>query len=253
MTDEQETKFFGHWDECLRHYAEDLSSRAPPNPKKAARLRNPMTQFCKVRSANVLRWFKQIVEPTGESILRVMFFLDLVGYRVSELEAMPKYVRHFAELVVFNLLTMDEAARLIGYPTTHNLFPVLLKGKGVLREKEEMMWQAWKERKTEVEKRIEEHRKLYAQEGTPTVQAQQNGVPLSRQNLQPRHDPRNERTLIHLVNGLAELLDEISLEDFSRSAFVQEHSKDVENLAVLVTSLSTKLIFADRRKGGASG
>lgn len=80
-----------------------------------------------------------------------MCFLDIVGYKVIDLEKMSKARRMISELIGFGLATPEELMKEIGYATTSNFFQALYGKCGIGNDRAEKMWSICKERKADIE------------------------------------------------------------------------------------------------------
>jgi len=144
--------FRGHLDECLKHFAERFDRAMPKGRRGSALAKKPIADFCDVTVDTVARWLDGSggLRPEGETSLRLMCFLDMHGYRVIELERMSKPHRKFAELIGYGLITAQQATELIGYANSNGMYR-LLKDESEPKDKEEKVWQIWKERKEALE------------------------------------------------------------------------------------------------------
>lgn len=153
--------FRGHLEECLGHYSKALATNAVKGTHKATLLKRPVADFCGATVKTVSRWLGEAILPVGEKLIRLMCFLDLLGYKVIELERMPKARRGFAELVGFGLLTSEEAAKLLSYAKGSSLHEILQGRHSASEAKKALMWEEWKKRREELEKRKEEYANFF--------------------------------------------------------------------------------------------
>ena len=84
--------FREHFEECLRHFANRFNAKHPPGKKGLPRIRKPIADFCGVGDSAVQAWLSedQGKSPVGEAEVRLKCFLDLNGYRIIELERLPR-------------------------------------------------------------------------------------------------------------------------------------------------------------------
>lgn len=145
--------FRGHFTECLSHLIDRFNRAIPRGKHGATAAKEPMAEFCGVKESTVTRWFNSLeASPVGGEIsLKLMCFLDLNGYRVIELERMPKPQRKFAELIGYSILSAQQAAELLGYSDPKGLYRVLIGENEPSEEKMEKLWQAWKQHRDELE------------------------------------------------------------------------------------------------------
>ena len=102
--------FRGHLEECVRHLGTRLVSGMPYSPRGIAKKLKPIADFCGVTNRSVSRWLVARRFPVGEVLIKFSCYLDMIGYRVIELERMPKSRRNFAELIGFGVLSSRQAA-----------------------------------------------------------------------------------------------------------------------------------------------
>lgn len=154
VEEERPELFRGQLAECLEHLTGILASKIPRGHPGAAKVRRPISDFCGVAPETVTRWMRNNGKlPYGEELVKLMCFLDMIGYRVIELQRMrPKTIRDFLELVGYGLLSMEEAARLVGYLRASKLSQVFRGRVNVTKSKAQMMWDLWKGKKDELER-----------------------------------------------------------------------------------------------------
>lgn len=116
--------FRGTTKECLAHYASTLSEESGKRDRKVFR------QLAKFTDANVLtvyRWTRGQQGLVGLRLIKARYFLEQLGYVVVELEKLPSIMRDFGRLIAYNLFTVEEAYRDLGFPRSDH-FPGLLRG-----------------------------------------------------------------------------------------------------------------------------
>ena len=247
MKNEERPEIFrGHFEECLRHLGTALTSQVPKGSKGATRARQPVADFCCVIPHTVARWLNGAVAPVGDQFIKLMYYLDLQGYSVIELERMQKVRRNFAELIAFGLLTSENAAQLLGYAKTQSLYQVLWSKQGTSEDKERKMWEIWKERKEALELKKEKAGELYRLDLTAKVRPRPE-APVRRAPMQ-RHT-----AMVSIMEGLLVLLEEGSFDELSKSELAglqQAAGGTILRLSAHLSALSFKLIMSDQRKGG---
>ncbi|MGD0328143.1 MAG: hypothetical protein ABSB00_00295 [Minisyncoccia bacterium] len=167
MNDEEKQEVFrGHFEECLEHFGMSFNSRIPKGTRRATQVKKPIADFCGVTIHSVTRWLHNTgMFPIGEELIKLMCFLDMNGYRIIELERMPKVRRNFAELVGYGLLSGEQATILLGYASSSQLYEILRGDWNASEEKGQKMWNEWKRRKEELEKRKSGYKILQKGEG----------------------------------------------------------------------------------------
>lgn len=182
----------GHIDECLRHYAESLLKKAPKGSKEAPESRRQVAEFCGVAISTPSSWFAQSTLPTGQAFIRLLCFLDTLGYRVLELERIGH--RMFVELIGYKIISVEEAVAIVGYSSPNKLLRVFWGDVRTSKEKAAIMWDIAKNRKEELLKAKQQLRALLLEQ-QPT-----GATP-------PQHDQsRNE--VFALMDRLISLLNE---------------------------------------------
>jgi hypothetical protein len=234
----------GHFEECLRHLGTSLASSEANISRGAAQVKKPVADFCGVSIQSVTRWLNDTGSfPVGEPYIKLMCFLDMMGYRVIELERMPKVHRNFAELIGYGLLSSVHAAEFLGYSYTSTLYKVLQGHYGVSEDKEQKMWDAWKERKEELILKKEKSQELYRLDIPlkirPKAEKSKSVMSASRQT-----------ATVNIMEGLLSLLEDGSLSE-SSLADLQRSADTILRLSAHLSALSSRLIMSEQRKGGS--
>jgi hypothetical protein len=68
-------------------------------------------KFTKVDSQTETRWRKNRTVPYGENLMRVMYFLDLVGYQVEELEKVSAELLELGRCISYDVITTDSVCK----------------------------------------------------------------------------------------------------------------------------------------------
>ena len=246
MNEDKHEVFRGHLEECLKHLGNTLDSRAPRGSRGAARAKKPIADFCGVEIKSVNRWLQGTSFPVGEQRIKLMCYLDMVGYRIIELERMSKGRRNFAELVGYGLLTSEKAAEFLGYAKTSTVYQVLQSHHGISDDREQKMWDGWKARKEELLLKKEDSQELY--------RLYRLVIPLKINSKvekpKPSILPSRQMALVNIMGGLLSLLEEGSLSD-SDFANLQRSADTILRLSAHLSSLSSRLIMSEQQKGGS--
>ncbi len=156
--------FGGYLKECLQHFTNCFNSQIVKGSKKANMTRRPIADFCGVKTSAVATWFRSQNPPVGEVLIKLMCYLDMIGYRVMELEKLGRghmIRRNFMELVGFGILSGPKAAELIGKVSAPGLYQVFWGREGLSGQKQQLMWDIWKVHREVLEKKKEESWRLY--------------------------------------------------------------------------------------------
>lgn len=246
----------GHIDECIRHFGRIFRSQLPKWSQEAMDARKPIADFCGVSSRTVGRWFKGEFSPVGDSLFKLMCFLDAIGYKIIELERMPTARRGILELIGFGILTDKEAAELLGYSAITTLSQVLRGTYGTSEDKDKMMWDIWKARKEELEKKKVQDKAallMYAAMALSTEAAPQSEEEDKKAVPVYGLSTFRYRALIRLMQALLLFLEEVSIAEFiERKREVNDSSVvgDVLKLSARLSDISSVLI-TDRQEKGA--
>lgn len=149
--------FREHLDECLRHFATRFNSRASPGSKGRREAMEPMAVFMGAASQTVNRYFAPDSPlPVGEFRLRLACYLDLHGYKIIEFERMPRVLRYIAEIIGYGVMAPAEVTQRVGYNDASQLYVVIWGKEGHSKEKEERMYDLWKEKRSALDLRKKE-------------------------------------------------------------------------------------------------
>jgi hypothetical protein len=152
--------FRDHFRECLAHFARKFNANYPPGTKGLAEARQPLADFCGVTGHTISRWLSasgaEQTFPVGEAEIKAKCLLDLNGYRIIELERLPKVIRNFAELIGYSVISPERGYQLLGYERVQQIYCVFRQIVGIAKDKETRMWEIWKEHRDELEKKKRE-------------------------------------------------------------------------------------------------
>lgn len=239
-------KFCGHWEECLNHFYQEILSRFPERKKGISQLKEPVAHFCQVDVQTMTDWFKSRYKPRGISFLRLMLYLDMSGYRVLELEPpnMAKYRRYFIELIVFEVISIEEALQITGFTTPSNLYRVLNRDHRLSSVKEQAMWDSYVAKRHVLAKKKDEIYKTYCQNGQPIVKNAEDLVKASQL-------PVNfsmVQVLLHQARAMRAIINDSLTEQLMLGALNQDDLLVIHELALVVGNLSSKLIIQTQGK-----
>jgi len=261
MTAERPEIMRGHLKECLADLDKRLCAQAPKGGKGAPVVRQPVADFCGVGLQTIRRWLNPRGEtPTGEILCKLYCFLDMVGYRVIELERMPKVRRQILELIGFGLVAGNDVSSKLGYTQSSSLYQVLQNKAGTTEQRDQAMWELWKGMRKELEERKasvfgECQLKLIHQPSTLTSNKPA-GAPAPTQKLnsdtvQPTVNAPF-KAAVSMINNLSSFLDEGWLDNLSPAQREElcVHSKSILRLTVHLNDLSSRIIAHEDIKGG---
>lgn len=202
-------KISGKVMDCLAHYAK--SFLPTPGSKGAAKAKKPLSQFCGVGISPVQTWIAGAVEPVGLSLLKLMFFFEAFGYKVTELvelqETSPEGYK-LAELLAYRIMNAEEAQSYLGYGHVQSVYQVAFGKSGITESRADLIRAKHKDKLAEVQAaRAEFLRQL---EGLPSPVS--DSVPPAStsgmtQALIQEVDDALVETLAHLIQALTPMLE----------------------------------------------
>lgn len=242
----------GHLDECLEHLKISLVSLAPKYSRGAPRIRKPLADFCDVKVNTVERWLNNSQRlPIGLTLIKLMCCLDMVGYKVIEFERIPKAHRGFMELIGFVILSIDEAVEILGYNSRHSLFDVLHGRENASKDIQQKMWDTWKEKREELERKKEQALKLYGRLMLPSIsleKTKEKFVSAAPSELRKKFDCR-QSLAVSIMEVLLVLLEDGPFDELSASELIklkQYAANTILKLSARLSALSSDLIMPDQ-------
>jgi uncharacterized coiled-coil protein SlyX len=140
----------GHLEECVYNFNGKLANLARKSAQKQ-KIMVSMASFCGVSIDTARRWLRGTeANPIAESKIKLMCYLDLLGYKVIELENMGDSLRNLAELIAFGLITTAQAIKIIGYSRPTVLYRIFYGQENTSAEKKEKIWQLIRAKKNEL-------------------------------------------------------------------------------------------------------
>lgn len=247
MNEERTEVFRGHLEECLRHLCGKFDAIGPRGSKGSRLVKKPMAEFCGVTVDSVVRWLHSSHPPVGEENIKLVCYLDFIGYRVIELERMPKPRRGFFELIGYGIISSQQALEILGYSTTSQMYQVLQGNCGSSKSKDQKIWDAWKQKSSELDRRKEmlrEQRRLV----NPT-----NSVTKPIEDSKPMALGANRKAALSIINGLLTLLEEGAFENLSEDdlAELEQSADTILKVSARLSALGSRLVTSSQPKGGS--
>jgi len=149
----------GTTEECLDHYGQTIEDLYPKGSSTTTKGRDRVAEFCGVHPGTVYKWFLgENTTKVSLAYLRSLFLL--AGYKVMNTENIPETLLVFRDLVIFKVLTREEAVSALGYSksTEGNLFSVLSGTRPPSQNKLALMRQINSANKESLEKKKEKWR-----------------------------------------------------------------------------------------------
>ncbi len=127
MSEERLEVMRGHLQECFNHFSTHFALQVPKQSREIGMLKMRIATFCGVTTQSISRWLNEKILPEGETRIKLMCYLNMVGYRIIELDRLspPVSLGNFVELIGFDLLSSRDAVTLLGYSTTSSLYDVI--------------------------------------------------------------------------------------------------------------------------------
>lgn len=139
----------GHLDECLDNLNHKFANKNLVQTKQI--LLKSMADFCAASTHSARNWLhgnKNL--PISDKRIKLMCFLDLLGYKIIELENMTESLRGLAEIIAFNLINLSEASEIIGYSDPSRLIEIMNNKVSPSAEKKRKIWDMWTNKKEEL-------------------------------------------------------------------------------------------------------
>jgi len=251
--------FGGYVKNCLQHFAACFNSQVEKGSKNADKLRRPIAEFCGVETKTVARWFRSQIPPVGEVLVKLMCYLDMIGYRVMELEKLGRghmVRRNFMELIGFGVLSSQKAAEIISETHPPNLYQVFWGMAGISDQREQIMWDTWKRYREELEQKKQESLRLRRPRFRLRIISKDGKIGqlmLIDKTTEPNFKKKmvsvelsaREKAAINIMEGLLGLLREGLFENLSEGKLgVLKQSPTIKTIVCLsarLSSLSLKL------------
>lgn len=116
----QKALLLGSAEECLSDYA----LRFPMAP--ATEL---LAEFTGLQQATIGQWIHSGQTAKGASLIKLRCFLDRIGYSVKEYKELGYGIRRAAELIAFDLITVDGMCEYLNYASNNGVLDALLRGR----------------------------------------------------------------------------------------------------------------------------
>lgn len=236
--------FRGYVEDCLQHFATTVTMENPENTRRIVQLRKHIAKFCGVCEDTVISWIRTSTSPTGSGWVKLACYLDTIGYKVIELERSPKELKCCVELIGLGLSTAEKLAKDMSYSKTHTLYSVLKKKRAASPEKRTIMWNVWKEKREEIEKRKERVRKeVHAIESSQDTRKKaapkKMATVLSGQS----------RAAINIMKGLLALLESGTLDELATSnepTLRKAAGETIMRISAHLNRLNSKLVLSKK-------
>lgn len=109
----------------------DLMVRIEPDLFEKRRL---LARTLGVEDATIRRWMTGSAVPVGMSMISLRYYLEYLGYEVSELAKLPEVINQVARLLAFRVLSLEELANLTGFQGYTDQVLAVLRGARGLSE-----------------------------------------------------------------------------------------------------------------------
>lgn len=119
----------------------DYSKKLPSSTKNVVKYREDLIEFLNV-GAHTVRKYMNGDTIQGLPLIKMRVFLTLKGYEILELKKLSPVHLKLVELVAFDVITLDEIVKEIGYATTSGALR-LLRGDTLLRGRDQQDKERW--------------------------------------------------------------------------------------------------------------
>lgn len=139
MSEKGFTPIEGTAEECFAHYLKTLPL---PGTRHVNKDRLPLKDFTKVGERTVERWVLGPQVAKGVELLRIRFFLEANGYRVSELDELKSrqpLVYKLAEMIAYDVFSVEKAQADLGFKYPQELYRLSLRGGSTTHAREDMI------------------------------------------------------------------------------------------------------------------
>jgi len=152
---EREEVFDGRFEECVDHLASRLTELGPKGTRKSTRVKEPIAEFCGVSVDTVTDWLvRRSYRPHGLKLIKLVCYLDLIGYRVREMARMkPPALRGLVELIGYDVLSVEAAVEQLHYSSPSQLYRVLWGRNKPTKDREKTMLDLWLAQKGQLEEK----------------------------------------------------------------------------------------------------
>ncbi|MCX6781567.1 MAG: hypothetical protein NTW66_00365 [Candidatus Magasanikbacteria bacterium] len=107
--------------ECLKHYLSQL----PWDTKMCVQARRQIIDFLDVTPHTVRRWWTGDIVPVGLVLVKLRYFLEREGYRVSELNDLDATTRALGMLIAYGSIDFDATVIQLKCPNASEFLRVL--------------------------------------------------------------------------------------------------------------------------------
>lgn len=254
----------GHIDECLSYLFQKLSPLGRRSVQKKMFIAS-MANFCGITFDPASRWLHgggSGSMPIGDQKIKLMCWLDLIGFRIIELENMTESFRGLAELIAFGLTTGAEAAKSIGFAKASTVYKIIYEQMNTTNEKKEIIWQLVKEKKAEL---LQAKEKAGKQLPAFIATLFYNTLPTEASAPEPEHvnaeligTPANTfiQGFLSLLQGINTLLESEAantLTDKELTALPDNQAECIVKLATKLQTLENRRKYLKGQTGEANG
>lgn len=125
--------------DAVADYGERFYRRSIPHMERQPHLQL-MAEVCNLKVPAIMRWVRNGQTATGDAHIRLLCFLEAVGYEIEGTNEIPPPARQLGRLVTFGVVkTFIDVQRAIGYASLQELYRLILRGKGITAEKHRRM------------------------------------------------------------------------------------------------------------------
>lgn len=109
-----------------------------------------MAQFCRVNAETPVNWIFRGILPIGEARIKVLFFLDISGFKVVYFEVLDCIIHKLGKIVAYGPLELPQIAGRIEYADPKSIFRLFGSKSGISKQKEALVEKLYSEYEKEI-------------------------------------------------------------------------------------------------------
>jgi hypothetical protein len=201
----------------LQEYAEKIWPKK--GQKGFSKGKDTLARFLGVNAHTVRRWFSGGASPIGMPLIKLRYFLELLGHKISTLELIKEKtpaLYGLGELLAFDVITMSYAISELGYTDQHSVFRLMHGNNSCTSEKELLIQKVCSDHKTALTKKREDVMSLF---GLKKRETSKEVVPSKKEQPKSVSSIQMNRQFVieavgHGLLGLLPLMEQMASDEF---------------------------------------
>lgn len=253
MKTEQDEVFRGHFEECWAHFAKRFNRTHRVGKRSTAEAKRRIETFCDVGPTTVSAWLRGLNSPQGVAYFKLMCYLESRGYKVIELERLRQPQKGFLELIGYSIISTEEAMTLLNYDRSARLFEALRGTANVNEERQKLMWDAWKERREQLDAKREKLWKKVPRrpepEDIPTQATPEESSPVVVSTPEVRDVDLRQPTQVigNLIRALLGLVEDVNFNE-AEVEEIREFGEPLARLTFTLSRLTSRVLMHKPRR-----